>query len=49
LDGHDNNVNLASKFDYNKVVIVGVALNSNTPEHTSVYVPNSNIIFHRYT
>jgi len=49
LDEHDNNVNLASKFDYNKVVIVGVALNSKTPEHTSVYVPNSNIIFHRYT
>jgi protoporphyrinogen oxidase len=31
------------------VVIVGVALNSKTPEQTTIYIPDSNIIFHRYT
>ncbi|MFP3317545.1 MAG: NAD(P)-binding protein [Candidatus Nanopusillus sp.] len=41
--------NLANKFDYNSVVIVGVAINSKTPEQTTIYVPDPKIIFHRYT
>ena len=49
LDRHGENENLASKFDYNSVVIVGVALNSKTPEQTAIYIPDSNVIFHRYT
>jgi len=49
LDEQGKNVNLASKFDYNSVVIVGVALNSKTPEQTAIYVPDPKVIFHRYT
>ena len=49
LDKSGKNGKLANYFDYNSVVIVGVALHSKTPEHTSVYVPNSKVIFHRYT
>jgi len=49
LDKQGQNGNLASKFDYNSVVIVGVALNSKTPEQTAIYIPDPNVIFHRYT
>jgi len=49
LDKTGENASLVNKFDYNSVVIVGVALYSKTPGHTSVYVPNSKVIFHRYT
>lgn len=40
---------LANRFDYNSVVIVGVALRGRTPNQTSVYVPDPKIVFHRYT
>jgi protoporphyrinogen oxidase len=49
LDKNGQNYDLASKFDYNSVLIVGVALNFKTPEQTTIYVPNQSIIFHRYT
>jgi len=49
LDKNGQNYDLASKFDYNSVVIVGVALNFKTPEQTTIYVPNQSVIFHRYT
>ena len=47
-DGN-NYEELAGKFDYNSVVVVGVAIKGKTPNHTAVYVPDSRIIFHRYT
>ena len=40
---------LIDKMDYNSVIIVGIAISRRTPDHTSVYVPDPNIIFHRYT
>ena len=40
---------LAGKFDYNSLVVVGVAIKGKTPNRTVVYVPDSKIIFHRYT
>lgn len=49
LDDGNNYEELAGKFDYNSVVVVGVAIKGKTPNHTSVYVPDSRIIFHRYT
>jgi protoporphyrinogen oxidase len=49
LGKNDEYYNLANKFDYNSVVIVGVAINSKTPEQTTIYVPDPKIIFHRYT
>ena len=49
LDDGNNYAELAGKFDYNSVVVVGVAIKGKTPGQTSVYVPNPGIIFHRYT
>jgi protoporphyrinogen oxidase len=45
----NNYKNLANKFDYNSVVVVAVGINKNTPNQTTVYVPEQGIIFHRYT
>ena len=49
LDKSEGNKKLADKFDWNSVVIVGVTLNSKTPQQTSIYVPDPKAIFHRYT
>ena len=49
LDDRNNYEELVGKFDYNSVVVVGVAIKGKTPNQTAVYVPDSNIIFHRYT
>lgn len=49
LDDGRNYEELAGKFDYNSVVIVGIAIRAKTPNQTTVYVPDSRIIFHRYT
>lgn len=49
LDDGNNYEELANRFDYNSIVIIGVALNQKTPNQTTVYVPDSKIIFHRYT
>ncbi|MGC8572828.1 MAG: protoporphyrinogen/coproporphyrinogen oxidase [Caldisphaera sp.] len=48
LDSEENR-RLANEFDYNSVVVVGIAISSNTPNQTTVYVPDPKIIFHRYT
>lgn len=40
---------LSEKFDYNSVLIVGIALKIPTPNQITVYVPNPEIIFHRIT
>jgi protoporphyrinogen oxidase len=45
----DEDKKLADQFDYNSVVIVGIALNKPTPNQTTVYIPDKKIIFHRYT
>ncbi|MGP6208046.1 protoporphyrinogen/coproporphyrinogen oxidase [Cuniculiplasma sp. SKW3] len=49
LNDSKENAKLADSFDYNSVVIVGVAISSKTPNQTTVYVPDPKIIFHRYT
>jgi protoporphyrinogen oxidase len=36
-------------FDYNRVLVVGVALREPTPDQTAVYVPSPDVPFHRYT
>lgn len=36
-------------FDYNRVLVVGVALTKPTPDQTAVYVPRPDVNFHRYT
>ena len=37
------------KLDYNRVIVVGIAKKGNSPPQHSIYVPNPDIIFHRYT
>lgn len=37
------------RFDYNRVVVVGVALDRPDPNQTAVYVPRADVPFHRYT
>jgi protoporphyrinogen oxidase len=49
LGDGNNYKELAGRFDYNSVVIVGIAIKGKTPNQTTVYVPDSRIIFHRYT
>ena len=49
LDDGKSYKQLAGKFDYNSVAVVGVAIKGKTPNQTSIYVPDSGIIFHRYT
>ena len=40
---------LIKELDYNKVIVVGFALNRDAPKETTLYVPDKEIIFHRYT
>lgn len=49
LDGPDCSKNLYEMFDYNSVVIVGIAINKKSKNQTTIYVPDPKIIFHRYT
>lgn len=37
------------EFDYNKVITVGLVLDCPTPSQLAVYVPESDVIFHRYS
>ncbi|EQD26246.1 flavin-containing amine oxidoreductase family protein, partial [mine drainage metagenome] len=37
------------EFDYNRVLVVGVAMDGPTPNETAVYVPQPDVPFHRYT
>ncbi len=40
---------LVTRFDWNSVLVVGVAISKITPAQTAIYVPDKKIIFHRYT
>jgi len=41
-------LNLVNKLEYNKVIVVGLALKKKAPKHHWIYVPDKKIIFHRY-
>lgn len=49
IDNSNEIKKLADKFDYNSVVIVGVALKSEPKKQTTIYVPDPSVVFHRYT
>ena len=49
LDEGNHYKSMSEKFDYNSVAVVGVAINDKTPNQTAIYVPDSKVIFHRYT
>ena len=38
-----------NRLDYNSVVVVGFAIDSAAPDQIALYVPQSDVIFHRYT
>ena len=40
---------VAEKFDYNRVVVVGIAYDGESPYQHAIYVPDPNIVFHRFT
>lgn len=48
IDAPEYIVKLVRMLDYNSVVVVGVALKKNSPNMHWVYVPDKNIVFHRY-
>lgn len=41
-------VKLAKQLDYNAVIIVGITLRKKAPDTHWVYVPEHNIVFHKY-
>ena len=49
VDKSPSTLKLAKKFDWNNVVVVGIAISKRTPDQTAIYVPDEKIIFHRYT
>lgn len=48
LDAPTDIVKVSEELDYNKVVVVGLALKKTAPRQHWVYMPNSDITFHRY-
>ncbi|AKA49291.1 hypothetical protein IX51_09450 [uncultured archaeon] len=46
---HEDDRNLTEKFDYNSVVVVGIAIDKEAPYQHAVYVPDPHVVFHRYT
>ncbi|MEM0135869.1 MAG: NAD(P)-binding protein [Thermoplasmatales archaeon] len=49
IDSSSETKKLVKRFDWNSVIVVGVAISKKTPEQTTIYVPDEKIIFHRYT
>ncbi|MCS7104162.1 MAG: FAD-dependent oxidoreductase [Thermofilaceae archaeon] len=47
-DAPEGVVKAAEKLDYNKVLVVGIALKRDAPDQHWIYVPDNRIIFHRY-
>jgi len=45
---HDDLKDFASRFDWNSVAVVAVALNREAPPVHWVYVPDESVVFHRY-
>jgi len=48
LDAPSDVCKLAMGLDYNRIVVVGVGLRERAPEQHWVYVPQKDVIFHRY-
>ncbi len=40
---------VSKEMDYNRVIVVGVAVNAPSPCQHAIYVPDPNIVFHRFT
>jgi len=48
LEAPEYILKLARQLEYNMVVVVGIALKKKAPDMHWVYVPDKNIVFHRY-
>jgi protoporphyrinogen oxidase len=48
LDAPNFIIKASEELDYNKVAVVGIALKKTAPKQHWIYVPKSDIIFHRY-
>lgn len=48
LDAPEEVMKAADQLEYNNGITVGIALNKNAPNQHWIYVPNKDIIFHRY-
>ncbi len=48
LEAPEYILKLARQLEYNMVVIVGIALKKKAPDAHWIYVPDKNIVFHRY-
>jgi len=48
MDPPENVIKAATGLDYNQVIVVGIALNKRAPNQHWIYVPQKDIIFHRY-
>ncbi|MCC6019322.1 MAG: FAD-dependent oxidoreductase [Candidatus Verstraetearchaeota archaeon] len=48
LNAPEHVVKNVERLDYNSIVVVGIALKKSAPQQHWVYVPDKNVIFHRY-
>ena len=48
LEAPEHILKLAKQLDYNMVAVVGIALKKRAPDMHWIYVPDKNIVFHRY-
>ena len=48
IDAPEDVIKAASRLDYNQVVVVGLALSEPAPSQHWVYVPEKDVVFHRY-
>ncbi|MEM0054513.1 MAG: FAD-dependent oxidoreductase [Nitrososphaeria archaeon] len=48
LDAPEDVIKASEELDYNKVLVVGIALKKDAPNQHWIYVPNSDVLFHRY-
>lgn len=49
IDAPDEITGCAKNLDYNQVVVCGFALDQPSPDRITLYVPQEDVIFHRYT
>ena len=48
VDAPEDITKLAEQLDYNSIAVIGIALKKRAPNMHWVYVPDKNIVFHRY-
>lgn len=49
LDSGEQLKKVAKRMDYNRVIVVGIAIDAKSPHQHAIYVPDKDIIFHRFT